>query len=240
MGASAYLASVDDATLQSITEDVDKAAQLLKLVAEGRRKRELGRRQLKINSLSGSQFQLEIDETATVLDVSQEIAGIVGIAPGRMLVLTSGGTVLDESKPFLQQLHGDEITYKDQQVGAGQAAVSLLRSLAGWPRHRLCAADTAAADAISSLTIGNEFGVSLDAAMLPQNLHTLTFGDCFNESLTNVALPSSVRTLTFGNRFNQSLAGVTLPVNLQTLIFGHDFDQSLEGGHVAQIYWLLW
>ena len=206
-GASAYLASVDDATLQSITEDVDKAAQLLKLVAEGRRKRELGRRQLKINSLSGSQFQLEIDEAATVLDVSQEITGIVGVAPGRMLVLTSGGAVLDESKPFLQQLHGDEITYKDQQVGAGQAAVSLLRSLAEWPRHRLCAADTAATDAISSLTIGSEFGLSLDAAMLPQNLHTLTFGDCFNESLTRVALPGSVRTLTFGYSFNQSLAG---------------------------------
>ena len=52
-----------------------------------------------------------------------------------MLVLLCGSGVLDESKPVVQQVEGEEITYVVKQVGAGQAAISLMHALAPGVRN---------------------------------------------------------------------------------------------------------
>ncbi|CAK9028910.1 unnamed protein product [Durusdinium trenchii] len=240
MGASAtghgnLVEEPDDETLLSfLCEDVDRAERLLSR-AEPRAKArvatslaaekpsvsgESGRR-LIIHGVDGSTFHLPVDDAATVDDLSKTITAKCGAKPGHRLVLTSGGNVLDDSKPLLKQLCGEEITYVMQRVSAGEAAVSLLRATKESRNHL--------PSSLQTLTFGYGLNQILQGVTLPSRLHTLTFGGEFKESLEDVTLPSSLQTLTFGERFNQSLKGVTLPSSLQTLTFGERFNQSLKG-----------
>ncbi|CAK9059862.1 Putative F-box and FNIP repeat-containing protein L60 [Durusdinium trenchii] len=156
---------------------------------------------------------------AKVNDLSRIIVAQSSMScAGRALVLTSGGHVLDHSKPLLQQVTGEEVTFVARKVSAGEAAVSLQRALEG---------DASPIDGIVSLVFDDEFDQSLEGVTFPSSLQTLTFAYSFNESLKGVALPSSLLSLTFGSRFNQSLEGVTLPSSLQTLTFGDRFNKSL-------------
>ncbi|CAK9078692.1 Probable serine/threonine-protein kinase fnkA (FNIP repeat-containing protein A), partial [Durusdinium trenchii] len=178
-------------------------------------------RKLSIHGLDGSMFHIAVEDATTVDDLSRIIAEKSGAtSSGRRLVLTSGGQVLNDSKPLLQQLNGEEVTFVVRKVSAGEAALSLQRALQG---------DATAIDGIVSLIFGTRFDQSLEGVTLPNSLQTLTFGHSFNQSLNGVTLPSNLQTLTFGSDFNQSLQGVTLPSSLQSLTFGWSFNQSLKG-----------
>ncbi|CAK9043412.1 Probable serine/threonine-protein kinase fnkA (FNIP repeat-containing protein A) [Durusdinium trenchii] len=225
----------DDAACEAmlrtfIALDLERAERLLRradeLVAEARRS--AGRSQLwTISGLDGTSFQLPVDETTTVGDLSKTITTRIGVKAGRTLVLSHGGEILgDSSKPLPQEVCGREISYVVRQVCALEAAIALRSPFAEGTRdHRLATVT----DAISRLTFGREYNQSLEGVTLPSSLLTLTFGIDFNQSLEGVTLPSSLQTLTFGYAFNQSLEGVTLPSSLQTLTFGYAFNQSLEG-----------
>ncbi|CAK9085089.1 unnamed protein product [Durusdinium trenchii] len=191
-------------------------------------------RPLNVHGIDGSTFQLLAVDGTTVDDLYRIIRESAGMKPGSRLVLTSGGKVLDASKPLLQQVDGDEIMFVVRQIAAGEAAVSLLRALAEAKVHSkqfpLLAADVDAINAITSLTL--DFDQSLDGVALPSGLQRLTFGSDFNQSLDGVTLPSGLQTLTFN--FNQSLDGVTLPSGLQTLTLDGEFNQKLGWCNAAQ------
>ena len=74
------------------------------------------RRQLKVCGLDGSEVQLPLEDNMTVEDLRKSIAGRIGLRPGGMLVLASGGNTLVDFKPLLEQVQGDVITYVVQQV----------------------------------------------------------------------------------------------------------------------------
>ncbi|CAK9040094.1 unnamed protein product, partial [Durusdinium trenchii] len=193
------------------------------LVAEARNSQQLWT----VSGLDGTSFQLPVDETAKVDDLSKTIAERIGMRAGGKLVLFAGGQILeDSSKLLLQEGSGQEISYVVRQVCALEAAIGFQRALAKGTRDHAHATVT---DAIASLTFGcNWFNQSLERVTLPSSLQSLTFGHFFNQSLEGVTLPSSLQTLTFGEYFDQSLEGVTLPSSLQTLTFGNWFNQSLE------------
>ena len=52
----------------------------------------------------------------TVEDVHKSVAGRIGMRLGGTLALAAGGKTLDDSKPLLEQVQGDVITYVVQQV----------------------------------------------------------------------------------------------------------------------------
>eukprot|EP00913_Durusdinium_trenchii_P004699 g4364.t1 len=232
MGAGASTALADEALLGLINEDVERAE---RLVSEAKRAR-AGRpgtgagasgRELKIHALDGSRFNLPVDDAATVEEVVQSISERLEPRPGRRLVLTSGDHVLEESKALWPQVENEEITYVAQQVGAGQAAVTLHRALSRSSDQTR--AEVNAIDAIDSLVFGEMFNQSLENVTLPGHLQILRFGSSFNQSLEDVLLPNSLQSLTFGSDFNQSLAGVRMPTSLETLTLGESFNQSLAG-----------
>ena len=73
-------------------------------------------RQLTVSGLDGSEVQLPLEDNMTVEDLRQSVAGSIGLRPGGTLVLAAGGNALDDSKPLLEQLQGDVITFVVQQV----------------------------------------------------------------------------------------------------------------------------
>ena len=73
-------------------------------------------RQLTVYGLHGSEMQLPLEDNMTVEDLRKRVAGRVGLRLGGMLVLAAGGNTLDDSKPLLEQVQGDVITYVVQQV----------------------------------------------------------------------------------------------------------------------------
>ena len=108
-------------------------------------------------------------------DLSRIIAEKSGAtSSGRRLVLTSGGQVLDHSKPLLQQLIGEEVTFVVRKVSAGEAAVSLQRALEG---------DAPAIDGIVSLIFSDMFDQSLEGVTFSTSLQTLTFAYSFQREL---------------------------------------------------------
>ncbi|CAK9028906.1 unnamed protein product [Durusdinium trenchii] len=142
-GASADVAALDDeALLGVLAADVGRAKRLLDVAARAQRLLRLGpvAEALSVEALQegtqGAQSSaLAFAEGSTfgrkVEDVSTLIASRgTRLSPGLCLVLTSGGTVLDDSKPLLEQLCGEEVTYITREVSAGEAAVSLQRALA--------------------------------------------------------------------------------------------------------------
>ena len=69
-----------------------------------------------VRGLDGSEVQLPFDDNMTVEDLHKRVAGRIGLRLGSMLVLVSGGNTLDDSKPLLEQVQGEVITYVVQQV----------------------------------------------------------------------------------------------------------------------------
>lgn len=198
---------------------------------------------LSIQGMDGLSLELQVNDESSVQDVSKHIAKKIDMKPARMLKLTSGDNVLDESKPLLKQVSEGKIDFIVSPIGAYQAAKSFWRSIESIEdetKGSLTLSDLYGLEAIASLTFKDNFEVwknlaelgrawqSVAGVALPSNLQTLSFGERFNDALEGITLPTSLQTLTFGRSFNQSLAGVGLPLNLQTLIFGEEFNQSLE------------
>ena len=184
---------------------------------------------LSIKGLDGQNFQLQIDDDATVEDVYTYISEKIGLKPGRKLLLTSGCTILEASKPLLPQVQNEEISFVIQRMHFCEVVKSFQRTTEAETANSLTAVDMNAVKTIVSLANVRAFNFELAGISLLSNLKTLTFEGDFEQSLAGVRLPSSLQTLTFRYSFNQSLAGVTLPSSLQTLTFGDLFNQSLAG-----------
>ena len=73
-------------------------------------------RKLMICGLDGSEVQLPLEDNMTVEDLHQSVAGRIDMRLGDMLVLAAGSNTLDDSKPLLEQVQGDVITYVVQKV----------------------------------------------------------------------------------------------------------------------------
>ena len=73
-------------------------------------------RQLTVCGLDGTEVQLPLEDNMTVEDLRKSVAGRIGLRLGGMLVLAAGGNTLDDSKPLLEQVQDDAITYVVQQV----------------------------------------------------------------------------------------------------------------------------
>ena len=73
-------------------------------------------RQLAVYGLDGSEISLPLEENMTLEDLRKSVEGKISLRLGGMLVLTAGGRALDDSKPLLEQVQGDVITYVVQQV----------------------------------------------------------------------------------------------------------------------------
>eukprot|EP00439_Symbiodinium_sp_Y106_P078661 s32_g17.t1 len=181
------------------------------------------KRTVSVRCLAGSSFELEVDSAETGREVAERIAAAVG-HPAGLLVLTSGGCVIDQCHLLLHQVQRDEIWYVVRRLGAGLVAMLWEHLL-----EKKTVSDVAALNETMSLTFGFHFNQSLEGIQLPSSLQSLTFGDRFNNSLEGIQLPSSLQSLTFGWDFNQSMEGIQLPSSLQSLTFGDKFNQSLEG-----------
>ena len=72
--------------------------------------------QLTVCGLDGSEVQLPLEDNMTVEDLHKSVAGRIGMRLGGMLVLAAGGNTLDDSKPLLEQVQGNVITYVVQKV----------------------------------------------------------------------------------------------------------------------------
>ena len=73
-------------------------------------------RQLTVRGLDGCEVQLPLDDNMTVEDLHKRVAGRIGLRLGGMPLLAAGGNTLDDSKPLLEQVQGDDIAYVVQQV----------------------------------------------------------------------------------------------------------------------------
>ena len=72
--------------------------------------------QLTVCGLDGLEVQLPLEDNMSVEDLHKSVAGRIGMRLGGMLVLATGGKTLDDSKPLLEQVQGDVITYVVQKV----------------------------------------------------------------------------------------------------------------------------
>ena len=199
---------------------------------------------MSVHCLAGSNLELEVNSAETGGEVAERIAAGVG-HPACLLVLTSGGCVIDQRQLLLPQVQHDEIWYVVCRLGAGRVAMLWERILEEKTLSDVAALNETMSltwysdqdlnrgiqlpSSLRSLTFGDNFNQSLNGFHLPSSLQSLTFGDKFNQSLEGIQVPGSLQNLTFGRRFNQSLEGTQLPSSLQSLTFGDNFDQSLEG-----------
>ena len=71
---------------------------------------------LNIQGLDGSTFQLPIGDATSVADVSRQIAEKIQTNPSSTLVLTSGGSVLNESQPLLEQVASREVSFVVKRI----------------------------------------------------------------------------------------------------------------------------
>ena len=94
-------------------------------------------RQLTVRGLDGSEVQLPLEDNMTVEDLRKSVAGRIGLRLGGMLVLLAGGHTLDDSKPLLEQVQGDVITYVVQQVALDMSMFSLIVGCADPPSEFL-------------------------------------------------------------------------------------------------------
>ncbi|CAE6917086.1 unnamed protein product [Symbiodinium sp. CCMP2456] len=218
MGAGAS-AALDESTMQQfISEDLERAEEVLataqRLVAQEKRARSHADgpgvvNSLHIQGLDGSTFQLPVDDATTVADVSKQIAEMIEMKPSSTLVLTSGGSVLNESLPVLEQVESREVSFVVKQISPYQAVRSFQRAVNEASTTSLSAADLSAIDAVSSLATDDSFNASLEDIPLPSRLKKLTLGSDFNKSLKGVRLPMGLETMTFGVHFDPSLHGYT-------------------------------
>ena len=175
-----------------------------------------------VHCVAGSSFELDVNSAETGWEVAERIAAGVG-HPAGLLVLTSGGCVIDQRQLLLHQVQHNEIWYVVQQLGAGRVAMLWERLL-----EERTLSDVAALNETMSLTWPSTHWLN-QGIQLPSSLQSLTFGSSFNQSLDGIQPPSSLQSLVFGHAFNQSLEGTQLPSSLQSLTFIGAFNQSLEG-----------
>ena len=79
-------------------------------------------RAVTVHCLAGSSFELEVNSAETGREVAERIAAEVG-HPAGLLVLTSGGCVIDQCQLLLRQVQHDEISYVVRKLGAGRVAM---------------------------------------------------------------------------------------------------------------------
>ena len=79
-------------------------------------------RTVSVHCLAGSSFELEVNFAETGWEVAERIAAGVG-HPAGLLVLTSGGCVIDQRHLLLHQVQHDEICYVVRKLGAGRVAM---------------------------------------------------------------------------------------------------------------------
>ena len=90
-------------------------------------------RQLTVCGLGGSEVQIPLEDNMTVEDLRKSVAGRIGLRLGGALALAAGGNALNDSKPLLEQVQDNVITYVVQQV----AFDILMFSLAIWVQENL-------------------------------------------------------------------------------------------------------
>ena len=160
-----------------------------------------------VHGLAGSSFEMDVNSAETGRQVAERIAAGVG-HPAGVLVLTSGGCVIDQCQLLLHQVQHDEIWYVVRKLGAGRVAI-LWECLL----EEKTLSDAAALNETMSLTWYSSQELH-KGIQLPSSLQSLTFGEEFNQSLEGIQLPSSLQSLTFGYKFNQSMQGIQLPSSL--------------------------
>ena len=90
-------------------------------------------RPLVVRGLDGSELQVPLDDNMTMEDVRQSVAGRIGLRTGSMFILAAGANTLDDSKPLLEQVHGDVITYVVQQVALAMFIFAFFFCMQGGP-----------------------------------------------------------------------------------------------------------
>ena len=179
------------------------------------------KRTVNVHCLAGYSFKLDVNSAETGWEVVERIAAGVGHSAG-LLVLTSGGCVIDQCQLLLHQVQHDEIWYVVRRLGAGRVAMLWERLLQ----------EKTLADETRSLTWYSS--QELSGIQLPSSLQSLTFGRQFNQRLEGMQLPSSLQSLTFGRYFNQSLEGIQLPSSLQSLTFGQQFNRAWRASNYPE------
>ena len=149
-----------------------------------------------VHGLAGSSFELEVSSGDTGWDATKRIAARVG-QTAAVLMLTSGGCVIDQRRLLLHQVQHREITYVVQKLGAGGAARSLQRLLDG---KTLTETDVVALNETVSLTCCSVRKLQSSMKLL-HNLQSLTFGGFDDQSWEGIQLPSSLQSLTFDGVF---------------------------------------
>ena len=132
-------------------------------------------RTVSVHCLAGSSFGLDVNSAETGRQVAERIADEVG-HPAGLLVLTSGGCVIDQCQLLLRQVQHDEIWYVVRRLGAG--CVAML-----W-EHLL-----------EAKTLSDVDLAALNETMSP----TWYSSQALNQG---IQLPSSLQSLTFGSEFN--------------------------------------
>ena len=213
--------------------------QILSVPQPAEASQDRAKRTVSVYCLAGSSFELEVDSAQTGWEAAERIARRV-VQPAGLLVLTSGGCLIDQRQLLLHQLQHDEIWYVVRKLGAGRvtmlwehlleertlsdvAALNETMSLTWLSRQQL-KQGIQLPSSLQSLSFGDDFNQRLDGIQLPSSLQILTFDRSFNQSLDGISLPSSLQSLTFGYYFNQRLDGIQLPSSLQSLTFGYCFD----------------
>ncbi|CAE7923418.1 ABCF3 [Symbiodinium sp. KB8] len=74
-----------------------------------------------VHCLAGSSFELEVESADTGWEVAGRIAAGVG-HPAGLVVLTSGGCVIDQSQLLVDQVQHDKIWHVVRRLGAGRVA----------------------------------------------------------------------------------------------------------------------
>ena len=101
---------------------------------------------MSVHCLAGSSFELEVNSAETGWEVTERIAAEVG-HPAGLLVLTSGGCVIDQHQLLLHHVQHDEIWYVVRKLGAGRVAMLWERLL-----QEKTVSDVAALNETMSLT----------------------------------------------------------------------------------------
>ena len=89
--------------------------------------------------MDGSTFELQVGDDATVEDVYKYTSEKIALEPGRKLLLTSGCTILDYSKPLLQQVEGEEMSFIVQKISLNDFAKSLWNAIEAETKESLTA-----------------------------------------------------------------------------------------------------
>ena len=146
----------------------------------------MAKQTVSVHGLQGCSFELEVNSAETGQEVAARIAAKVG-HPACLLVLTSGGSVIDQPQLLLHQVQHDEIWYVVRKLGAGRVALLWERLL-----EEKTLSDVAALNETMSLTWYSNQDLN-QGIQLPSSLQSLTFGCFFNRSLAGINYPAACR-----------------------------------------------